>query len=98
MAIDPLAEEVLSMSQAARRLPRLRADRPVSPSTLWRWATNGLRGTRLEIIRVGGTTCTSVEALGRFFTALNGDRPRETPAGRERHDAAVERQLAERGV
>jgi hypothetical protein len=29
-----------------------------------------VRGIRLEVIRVGGTLCTSVEALQRFFERL----------------------------
>lgn len=71
MAIDPFTEETLPLASAARRLPRLRGGRPVSPSTLWRWATKGLRGIKLETIKVGGTTCTSMEALRRFFAAIS---------------------------
>ncbi len=73
MAIDPLTETTIPLAEAARRLPRLRAGRPVSPATLWRWASHGLRGVRLQTVRVGGTTCTSTEALNRFFAALNGE-------------------------
>jgi hypothetical protein len=39
--IEPFAEDQLTLSQAARRLPKLRANRPVSPSTLWRWYRHG---------------------------------------------------------
>ena len=56
--IDPLLEEILPLAEAARRLPRLRAGRPTHPSTLWRWASRGIRGVRLETVRVGGTCCT----------------------------------------
>ena len=31
---------------------------------------DGVRGIRLESIMVGGTRCTSVQALQRFFDAL----------------------------
>jgi hypothetical protein len=75
MPIDPLIEQTIALAEAARRLPRLRAGRPVAPATLWRWASHGLRGVRLETVRVGGTCCTSVEALQRFFAALNGTPP-----------------------
>jgi hypothetical protein len=34
MPIDPLSEDVFSLSQAARRLPRLRAGRSIHASTL----------------------------------------------------------------
>ena len=71
--IDPLVEEILPLAEAARRLPRLRAGRPTHPSTLWRWASRGVRGVRLETVRVGGTTATSTEALKRFCAALNGE-------------------------
>ena len=95
--IDPLTEEVIPLGAAAKRLPRLRAGRPVAPSTLWRWATAGLNGIRLETCKVGGTTCTSREALGRFFAALNG-QPAERPARKTRHDDAVEEELVARGI
>ncbi len=69
-----LSETLLTFGQAAKRLPKIRNDKPVSPATMWRWASVGLRGIRLETTKVGGTTCTSVEALERFFAALNVDR------------------------
>src|SRR5216683_1533854 len=79
MGIDPLTEETIPFAEAARRLPLLRADRPVSPATLWRWASHGLRGVRLETVRVGGTRCTSLEALSRFFAALNDSSASTAP-------------------
>jgi hypothetical protein len=96
--IDLFSEQTLPLSAAAKRLPRLRNNRPVSPATLWRWASAGLRGVRLEVVKIGGATCTSVEALQRFFSALNGDA-RPAPAARQsRHDEQVERELAARGI
>lgn len=91
-----LSETLLPLAQAAKRLPRLRADRPVSPCTLWRWATSGLRGVRLETVKVGSVRCTSVEALERFLGALNGRTVR--PPRQATHDAEVERRLATRGI
>jgi hypothetical protein len=75
MAIDPLTEKLRSFAEAARRLPALRGGKPVNPSTVWRWTTRGVRNrdgvlVRLETIKVGGTCCTSDEALVRFFLAL----------------------------
>ena len=78
MPIDPFTEETFPFAVAARRLPRTRGDRPVSPATLWRWAAHGLRGVKLETVRVGGTTCTSVEALRRFFAALDASETAST--------------------
>jgi hypothetical protein len=77
--IDTQTETVLPFSAAAKRIPPLRNGKAVSPSTLWRWsafgciARNGQR-IRLETIRIGGSTCTSIEALDRFFRALTGDQ------------------------
>src|SRR5262245_53252899 len=78
MAIDPTTETLRPFAEAARRLPRLRSGRPVSPATLWRWASRGVRArdgqpVRLETIKIGGTTCTSLEALARFFARLSGE-------------------------
>jgi hypothetical protein len=75
MAIDPSTEMLRSFAEAARRLPALRGGKPVNPSSVWRWTTRGVRDrngvpVRLEAIKVGGTTCTSDEALARFFRAL----------------------------
>jgi hypothetical protein len=70
MAIDVLQEKTEPLTVMARRLPCLRNSRPVHASTLWRWATKGLRGVRLETARVGGVRVTSAEALRRFFAAL----------------------------
>jgi hypothetical protein len=97
--INALSETLLTFAQAARRLPRLRNDRPVAPATLWRWASVGLRGVRLETTKVGGSTCTSVEALERFFAALNNAPvPGKPLQKRKQHDEAVERELAARGI
>jgi hypothetical protein len=100
MAIDPLTEKLRSFAEAARRLPALRVGKPVSPSTVWRWTTRGVRArsgilVRLDAIKVGGTCCTSDEALLRFFRALSADdarppAPSLTPLPRDEpaHEAA----------
>jgi hypothetical protein len=89
VSIDPLSETTLPLAEAARRLPRLRSGRPVHPSTLWRWACHGLRGVRLETVRVGGTACTSLEALRRFFAASAGDPPSPTVPGTRRAETSA---------
>jgi hypothetical protein len=76
MAIDPLTETLRSFAGAAGRLPSLRGGKPVNPSTIWRWTTRGVRNRqgaviRLECLKVGGTGCTSDQALMRFFRALS---------------------------
>ena len=68
--IEITKEELLTLQKAARLLPRRRKGKQVHASTLYRWAAQGLKGVRLEVIKVGGTACTSREALQRFFQAL----------------------------
>lgn len=66
-------ERVLTLSQLARRLPRSRNDRPVHPSTIHRWRHPGVRGVRLECLRIGGIWHTSLEALQRFCERLSAE-------------------------
>ncbi|NLS96312.1 MAG: DUF1580 domain-containing protein [Planctomycetaceae bacterium] len=54
------------LSEAAKFLPT----RP-NASTIWRWATKGVRGVRLETVRVGGFHYVSEEALEAFLEATN---------------------------
>jgi Protein of unknown function (DUF1580) len=111
--IDPLTDTTLSLAQAARRLPRLRAGRPVHPATLWRWSTKGVRGVKLETAMVGGVRVTSEAALSRFIAALSslpaptamGDRRAALPlpAGgrspvRSRREEHIDRQLDAEGI
>ena len=70
MAIDVFQEHVLTLAETAKILPRRRAGRKVHISTIYRWATRGLRGIRLETVQIGGTACTTREALQRFFDDL----------------------------
>jgi hypothetical protein len=66
-----LEEAILSLADAVTVLPRRRGGRKVHIATLYRWADPGLRGVRLETLRVGGTLCTSRQALQRFFDRLS---------------------------
>lgn len=101
MPIDLSCETVLTLSRAAKQLPTLRGSRPPHLATLYRWAQEGCRGVRLETLRVGGTLCTSVEAIQRFCNALSKadaaadvfERVRTTSASDRAADA-----LAARGV
>ena len=61
----------------SRLIPGRRGGSRLNVRTVFRWALDGLRGIRLESIMIGGTRCTSVEALVRFFHAI--DRPQERP-------------------
>lgn len=87
--IDPNTETLLSLTAAAKSLPARRAGKRPHVSCLYRWSIAGCRGVILETIQVGGTRCTSREALARFFRRLTTDRgsdagPVETPRRRDR--------------
>lgn len=69
MAINLQEEVLISLADAAKELPAFNGKR-VHTSTLWRWCIEGVRGIRLEHVRVGGRICTSVEALSRFTNRL----------------------------
>lgn len=101
MAIDLQLETCLTLSQAAKRLPRVRGDKPPHPMTLYRWATSGLKaksGARvvLETEFVGGTRVTSLEALERFFRHKNdvGYRPLSVDESRKERALALESEQA----
>jgi hypothetical protein len=70
MAIDPLSEQVITLADAARLCPRRRGGKRPHVSCIYRWTTSGCKGVVLESIQIGGTRCTSREALARFFEAL----------------------------
>jgi hypothetical protein len=65
-----LDEDLLSVADAAKALPAHRGGKRVHTSCVYRWALYGVYGVRLETIQVGGTLCTSKQALERFFAAL----------------------------
>jgi hypothetical protein len=98
----------LGLPQIARRFPPYRQGRPVNPSTVWRWITEGVRlpdGTRvrLEAARVGGRWLTSAPALARFMAAQTprlgepAPAPR-TPGRRRRASEAAARELEKAGI
>ena len=50
-------------------IPNRRNDRRVHVSTIHRWATRGVNGQRLAVVRIGGSLCTTRIALLTFFAA-----------------------------
>ncbi len=64
-------ENLIPLREVPRRLPRRPNGRPLHISAVYRWVQRGVRGVRLEAIRIGGTTYTSVEALQRFAERQN---------------------------
>jgi hypothetical protein len=102
--IDSQIEQLITLREAAATLPRRRASKKTSVSTLYRWASSGVRGVRLETLRVGGSLLTSREAMQRFYeacTAQGGGPPApaaRTTAARQRAIAAAEKELERLGV
>jgi hypothetical protein len=111
--IDISTEQVITYAKATDALPRCRQGKKVHVSTIHRWTTTGFRGTVLESIRVGGTRCTSLEALQRFLEQITarsradvgaGDTPTmttphlRTESQRRRESEAAARRLVEMGA
>ncbi len=108
MTIDLNSETVGTLAEVAGKLPRL-GGRNIHTSTLWRWTSRGIRGVRLEHLKLGGRIVTSLEAVQRFSERLNeasvavrppnasekNRRPR-TSAQLERDARAAEAELARR--
>ena len=101
--IDVNGENVITLTEAAKRLPGRNGKR-LHVSSVFRWAERGVHGIRLEVIKIGGATCTSEEALQRFAERLTAGRDGQhtpvcrTTKQRERASARADRELTEMGV
>lgn len=101
--IDITCETILTLSDAAKSLPR-RSGRRIHVSTLYRWSQRGCRGIRLETAQLGGSRITSMQALQRFCERLSDADPcvsaqiSVTPARRRREIARAERELEQEGI
>jgi len=62
-------DNLLSLREAVRYVPSINGRRR-AVSTLYRWCRRGIKGIRLEYVRVGRNVATTPEALERFFAAL----------------------------
>ena len=80
-------------------VPRKRG-RPVHVSAVFRWASRGLRGHRLETARCGGVLCTTRSAVTRFYASLScvACGGQVTPLRRHAALAAAESHLAASGL
>jgi hypothetical protein len=107
--IDINAERVISLGQGARKFPSYREGRPVHPTTLYRWITDGVKlrdgsVVRLEGVRCGDRWLTSEEAIVRFIERQTPDlsTPRQahgpSTASRERAAQRAGKQLEQIGI
>jgi len=76
--IDLTQETLISLRDVPKRLPPRSNGKRLHISAVYRWLLRGVRGHRLESIRIGGTTYTSEEALQRFADRLS--QPRTSPS------------------
>lgn len=91
-----LAEDRISLSKLARQ-------EGLNPTTVWRWASRGVRGVKLETINVGARRYSSRPAFERFVertTAVaNGEAiPSRTTRQKEAAISRAEAELAAEGV
>lgn len=61
-------EQAITLAEGVNHLPK-RNGKKVHYSTVYRWATKGVRGRVLESRLVGGIRYTTVEAVQRFLAA-----------------------------
>ena len=94
--IDIQAEQLLTLQDAAKSLPR----RP-HVTTVYRWISAGVCGVRLEAVRVGGVLYTSREKLQVFAdqcTDPSTAPSRTTPRARQKEIDRAESDLMEAGI
>jgi hypothetical protein len=89
MPSDLFTEGLVPLRDAAHLL----GGRRVHASSLHRWRNRGVRGIKLEAVRVGGTWCTSPAAMRRFVSRLSGPDPmppaRRSPRERKGNPAGA---------
>ncbi len=72
---DVKSTALLSFAEVANRIPWT-----VTASTVRRWAVDGVCGTRLGSVRVGGRRLVPLSALTSFLQSLNQDHDPEAAA------------------
>src|SRR3954470_17537431 len=95
-----MVSQVLPLAQLARQLPAALGDRPPNRSTLYRWATTGLKSRagqriRLECEFIGGTLCSRVGALLRLGQQKDDRAWQEVPVVSQRERADMEQRARE---
>lgn len=70
-SIDIASEELISIREVPKRLPKKPGGKHVHISAVYRWMQKGVRGVKLDSVCIGGTRYTSVEALQCFVDRLS---------------------------
>ena len=83
-------------------VPRRANGKKLDKSVMFRWASRGVRGQRLETLRTPSGLATTRSAVLRFFAGLSGvpadPPPRRSPAARQRDVRRAEAVLREVGL
>ncbi len=77
--IDMSEETLIPIGQVPQKLPPRPSGKSVHVTSVYRWINHGVRGVKLESLKVGGTTYTSTEALQRFAEGLSHPGNVSTP-------------------
>ncbi|MCI0685583.1 MAG: DUF1580 domain-containing protein [Gemmataceae bacterium] len=92
--IDLNSEKLLTFHDVRKLrhiFPRRREGKQLDLSTLYRWWKEGLAGVHLEVLSVGASPATSVEALNRFFAAVAAAKQQRAAVVTARRTAAAAR-------
>ena len=100
--IDSARETLISLADVPANLPNRRGGKRPHVSCIYLWCQCGCKGIKLEVLQVGGTKCTSLEALQRFYERLSAVASGEAPPvrtvkQRERAAAKANDELAKAG-
>jgi hypothetical protein len=102
LMINHTTEALLSLSAAAKRLPKGPDGKPIHPNTVGRWIHKGIQGVHLEGLRVGRKRYTSIEAIQRFLEAItravDKHLPRVSRSQRQRLGEEAGQKLKEYGI
>ncbi len=88
MSLDFAKEQPIPLCEVPRYVPKRRGKK-VHYSTVYRWATKGARGRRLETVLSGGLRFTTVEAVRRFLAAKPSVATKTTDDFSDAIDAAL---------
>ncbi len=97
MKIDFSKEQSITLSQVPIHVPK-RGGKKVHSSTVYRWATKGVRGRILESVMVGGIRYTTIEAVRRFLTANSQVVHIAKSNSQNELEQAIEEELRQAGV
>lgn len=91
-------DDLFTLAQASKALPRNTNGKSVDIRTLQRWATRGSRGVRLELTRVGGRIFVSRQALLDFIRQRSAEPGRISYPSPSVASARAAAQLKRRGA